>query len=182
MRAIAVVLVTAMTAISGAASAAADQDPSVIADAPPVASGSEDVATRSEPSQQLRLARGLGQAGDMRGVLPSLYRGRWYVAKAESFRRCIVRKETHGNYRAVGAGGRYRGAYQLNRRLAIGTTHRMLREVRKEMGPEGVALVRELRRTPTQQWNRYWQDRAFWTAWDRGDGRSHWRGVGCGKA
>jgi hypothetical protein len=25
-----------------------------------------------------------------------------------------------------------------------------------------------------QQWNRYWQDRAFWTIWRDGRGKSHW--------
>jgi hypothetical protein len=30
--------------------------------------------------------------------------------------------------------------------------------------------------TPVVKWNRYWQDRAFWTIWRKGKGKSHWRG------
>ena len=179
MRAIAAVLVAALAVVGAAPTALADERPAADGSIEP--RGQAAVAPQVEGAKDLRLARGLGRAGDMRGVLPSLYRGRWFVKKAEDTRRCIVRRETHGNYRSVGAGGRFRGAYQLNRSLAIGATHRMEREVRKEMGPAGVELVRQLRKTPTQQWNRYWQDRAFWTIWAKGDGASHWRGAGCGK-
>jgi hypothetical protein len=63
----------------------------------------------------------------------------------------------------------------MSRPLAIGATWMMQKEVRREMGKEGLAIVRSLRDMPTQQWNRYWQDRAFWTIWRNGKGRSHWR-------
>ena len=40
------------------------------------------------------------------------------------------------------------------------------------------ALVRALRKTTPNNWNRYWQDRAFWTIWRNGEGAGHWRGGG----
>ena len=42
------------------------------------------------------------------------------------------------------------------------------------MGAEGLKSVRALRSTKTQLWNRYWQDRAFWTIWRKGEGSRHW--------
>jgi hypothetical protein len=149
--------------------------------------GTENVVANdtaaSSPAAAMRAlesvyARGDGLAKDRKGIMKSLYRGKWFVKKADDNRRCIMRRESHGNYKAVSAQGLYRGAYQMGRGLAVGATHMMQREVRKEMGAEGVAILKKLRKTPTQQWNRYWQDRAFWTIWDRGDGRGHWRSVG----
>ena len=120
-------------------------------------------------------ALGSPESQDMKGFETSLYRGKWYMPKKESIRRCIMDREANHNYRAVSAGGIYRGAYQMNRGLARGVSFMMQKEVKKEMGPEAVAVVKQLRKIPTQQWNRYWQDRAFWTIWRNGKGKHHWR-------
>jgi hypothetical protein len=120
-------------------------------------------------------ALGSPESQDMKGFETSLYRGKWYMPKKESIRRCIMDREANHNYRAVSAGGIYRGAYQMNRGLARGVSFMMQKEVKKEMGPEAVAVVKQLRKIPTQQWNRYWQDRAFWTIWRKGKGKHHWR-------
>lgn len=173
VRAMVVVLVAAMTLGLSPQVALADD-----------ASAADPATATSAPAavnQALALAQGKGKAADSRGVLPSLYRGKWFVKKAEWKRKCIIRRETHANYRSVSAGGTYRGAYQMRRALALGALHAMEPEVRKEMGAEGVSILRKLRKTPTQQWNRYWQDRAFWTVWHKGSGRGHWNGAGCGK-
>lgn len=127
---------------------------------------------------ELALAQGKFKAGDRRGAMVSLYQGKWYMPKREKVRRCIAKRESGANYRAVSAGGRYRGAYQMSRRLAVGASWMMQREVRRELGAEAEKLVIALRKKPTQQWNRYWQDRAFWTIWHKGKGKSHWRGGG----
>ena len=127
-------------------------------------------------SNEAGFAHGRSAARDMRGVMPSLYRGKWYSPRYEKSRRCIVRRESDANYRAVSAGGLYRGAYQMNRRLAVSATYAMQREVRREIGPAAAAKVAKLRSIPTQTWNRYWQDRAFWTIMRKGKGASHWRG------
>lgn len=121
-------------------------------------------------------ALGSAQAQDMKGYERSLYQGKWYMPKREDIRRCIMDREANHNYRAVSAGGLYRGAYQMSRPLAIGATHMMMKEVRREMGDPGVQMLKQLRKIPTQQWNRYWQDRAFWTIWRNGNGKHHWRG------
>ena len=127
-------------------------------------------------SDDLSHALGSKQSQDMKGYEPSLYQGKWFMPKKEERRRCIMDRESNNLYRAVSAGGVYRGAYQMNRGLAIGATHMMMKEVRKEMGKPGVQALKRLREIPTQQWNRYWQDRAFWTIWRKGKGAFHWRG------
>lgn len=115
-------------------------------------------------------------ANEFLGVRESLYRGKWFIPRHDDRRRCIVKRESNANYRAVSAGGLYRGAYQMSRALAVGATWEMQKEVRKEMGDEGLAMVRALRDVPPDKWNRYWQDRAFWTIWAGGKGKGHWRG------
>ena len=125
---------------------------------------------------ELSHALGSEQSQDMKGFRPSLYQGKWFMPNREDIRRCIMNREADHDYRAVSAGGLYRGAYQMSRALAIGATHMMMAEVRREMGEPGVEMVKRLRDLPTQQWNRYWQDRAFWTIWRDGRGKHHWRG------
>lgn len=188
MRGVAIAVVTALSVVAISPVAAADDaapaDASAANQAPVVAAEVAVTPLSAAAAQRAREAqyvKGAGKAADMRGVLPSLYRGKWYVKKAEWKRKCIVRRETHGNYRSVGGGGRFRGAYQMNRGLARGVTYQMEREVRKEFGPDAAAAVRKLRKTPVNQWNRYWQDRAFWTIWHKGSGKGHWVGAGCGK-
>ncbi len=178
MRARLVVLATASTLALGlliAPGAAADEG-APAATAASTAPSTAPAGKLGARSVELLFAQGKGKARDMRGVMPSLYRGKWFVKRAEKKRRCIVRRESHGRYTAVSRGGLYRGAYQMNRGLAVGATYRMQREVRREMGPEAAARVAKLRRIPTQWWNRYWQDRAFWTIYRKGKGASHWRG------
>jgi hypothetical protein len=50
----------------------------------------------------------------------------------------------------------------------------MQAEVRREFGDSAADVVKSLRERPMQQWNRYWQDRAFWTIWRDGRGKYHW--------
>lgn len=133
-----------------------------------------------DPAERIarELAHALGSEAslDIRGLAPSLYRGKWFRPGKEDVRKCIADRESNGNYKAVSAGGIYRGAYQFSRRLAIGATWMMQAEVRKEFGDAAVDIVKSLRDRPMQQWNRYWQDRAFWTIWREGRGKHHWRG------
>jgi hypothetical protein len=144
-------------------------DPKPAADTAPLATTVDD--------REAALARGDRQAADLVGFLPSLYQGRWFMPGVEDTRRCIMLRESHANYRA--SNGTYHGAYQMSSALAVGATWMMQKEVRKEMGAEGVAIVEALRRTTPNNWNRYWQDRAFWTIWRSGSGAAHWGGQGC---
>lgn len=120
-------------------------------------------------------AQGFGAARDTKGLMLSLYRGKWFVKKADDRRRCILKRESRADYKAVSVGGKYRGGYQMSRPLMRGAAWMMMKEVRKEMGPEGVAIVKDLFTKKSHLWNRYWQDRAFWTIWAKGEGRRHWR-------
>ena len=135
----------------------------------------DDVAAPADgDDREASLMRGSRQAADLLGYLPSLYQGKWYDPQVESVRRCIMDRESNFNYRATS--GTYHGAYQMSAALGRGATWMMQREVRKEMGEEGVAILRALRQLTPNKWNRYWQDRAFFTIWRDGAGAGHWRG------
>jgi len=117
---------------------------------------------------------------DMRGVQPSLYRGKFYRPAVESRRLCIVERESEGHYDVVNPTGSYRGAYQVSSTLARGATWMMLKEHKALMGSANATRVlSQLRQTPINKWPRYWQDALFSTVanWDRtGSGIRHWAG------
>lgn len=151
----------------------------------PVGDAGNDPAADESAVRQVRIAMetahafGSPEASDRIGFEPSLYQGKWFMPNREDLRKCISKIESHHRYKA-GSGGYYRGAYQFSKSLTRGVTWMMQPEVRKEMGDSGVDLVKELRKTPMNKWNRYWQDRAFWTIWNEGRGKNHW-GVGRGR-
>jgi hypothetical protein len=118
--------------------------------------GAVSAATRVLPAGE----RNPKVSRSLRGVLPSAYVGRHYSPRHESTRRCIVRRESGGNYRISSPGGRYRGAYQFNPGLA--------RTAAKRMGRS------DLVGRPINTWSRFEQDKAFWVIWDHGRGRGHW--------
>ena len=168
--------------------AAAEADPaspSVIV--PATADSATDTTAASEQvrssaqalaaERERNYARGLGLANDRYGIRPSLYRGAKFSPLAEKHRICIAKRESHGNYKARSSQGIYQGAYQMNRGLARGATWMMQPSVKKLMGAEGVKILDKLRKTPVMKWNRYWQDRAFFTIWRDGRGKSHWSGL-----
>lgn len=103
------------------------------------------------------------------GYAPSLYRGKWYSAKWEDERKCIMDRESNFNYRAANKTSSARGAYQfLDSQWRDGLVWMMLDEGgnKKE--------IKALRNKPINKWSRYYQDRAFFTAWRHGEGRHHW--------
>lgn len=126
---------------------------------------------RSSPEYRAALSK---DASDMRGIEPSLYRGEWHNPRYERFRLCVLRQESHGNYHAANPSSSARGAYQfLDRSWRQGLVWMMLAESRKT--GDGLAPhMRKLRDKPINQWSRYWQDRAFWTAFRHGEGAKHW--------
>ena len=180
MAAVAIALAALLTATGLTATAVQAAVPgSVHADDPviPVGDtepGPEDVATSSTEDREAALARGSRAAVDLVGFMPSLYQGKWFMASAEGIRRCIILRESHANYQATN--GTYHGAYQMSRELGVGATWMMQKEVRREMGEEGVRILEALRELTPNKWNRYWQDRAFWTIWRNGAGSKHWAG------
>lgn len=106
-----------------------------------------------------RLAR---QSRDMVGIERSLYRGRYYVKRHESVRRCIVRRESNGYYRVENRSSSAAGAYQF----LLSTSNYVARKMDR----------RDLVGVPASRWNRLEQDKAFWTLWNHGRGRGHWAG------
>lgn len=188
--ALSVGLATAILATSGAVAAPNDgitfdnaaEQASTSLGAPmaplPAAAPAPAAVTSSEPATpELAMARGNQASRDLLGWSPSLYQGKWFDAKVEPIRKCIMDRESNFSYTAVGA-GTYFGAYQMNRGLAVGALGVMEPEVRKEMGAEGVAILKALRAVAPSKWNRYWQDRAFYTIWHGGDGKRNWQGGG----
>lgn len=145
----------------------------------PVGDEGNDPAADSAVSRQVRIAAetahafGSPKSNDRIGYELSLYQGKWHMPKREGLRKCISKIESGHHYKA-GKGGYYRGAYQFSKALSRGVTWMMQPEVKKEMGKAGVSLVKQLRKKPMNQWNRYWQDRAFWTIWAKGKGKGHW--------
>lgn len=113
-------------------------------------------------------------AKDMNGYQPSLYKGPWYSASYEPVRRCIMKRESGFSYRAANPRSSARGAYQfLDNAWRISLTHLMIKESRQTK--DGLIKdIKELRGKPIHHWNRYWQDRAFFTAWRHGAGKKHW--------
>lgn len=113
-----------------------------------------------------------GAAQDMQGFEPSLYTGKWFDPKWENTRRCIMKRESHHNYRAANPRSTARGAYQfLDSQWRDSLVWMLLPEHRK-LGL--TSEVKALRDKPIHKWNRYWQDAAFYTAWRHSEGKHHW--------
>ena len=109
-------------------------------------------------------------AHDMRGFEPSLYQGKWYNKKWERNRKCIMKRESRYHYRAANKRSSARGAYQfLDSQWRVSLTHMLMPE-HKDRKKE----VKALRKKPIHKWNRYWQDAAFYVAWQNGKGAKHW--------
>ena len=190
----AVVITAAVaTAVLGApaAQSGTPEVPVVASVARPAASLDDRAAaaSRGARSRQVLTARQMAfraftmtskKTRDMRGVEPSLYRGKYFHPKAEERRLCIVRRESEGHYDVVNPGGNYFGAYQVSRALAEGVTYMMADEHRELLGKaRAKRLLADLRGRPMHRWPRYWQDAAFHTImnWERPlSGASHWAG------
>ena len=124
-------------------------------------------------SQEHRSARS-DDAYDMKGYKPSLYRGKWFNSKWEGSRKCIMRRESRFSYKAANRSSSARGAYQfLDSQWRDGLVWMMLKESKKTK--DGLsAELRTLFDKPIHRWSRYYQDRAFYTAWQNGKGAKHW--------
>lgn len=113
-------------------------------------------------------------ANDMRGYRASTYSGKYYDKRFEQYRLCVVQREGGGSYTTVYRG--FQGAYQFG--TAYNSPSRVAARLRAELvGSYGQAAERELNKlasTPLYQWNRFWQDAAFWTTFNRGAGWRQW--------
>lgn len=124
-------------------------------------------------SKEYRAAKS-NDADDMQGYEKSLYRGIWYDPKAEKARVCIMKRESNFRYKAANKTSSARGAYQfLDRSWRQGLVWMFIAESKKTH--DGLLKeAKKLRKKPIHTWSRYWQDRAFYTAWRFGKGRHHW--------
>jgi hypothetical protein len=113
-------------------------------------------------------------AKDWKGYEPSLYTGLHYDSKWAGVRKCIQHRESRHNYRARSSISTASGAYQfLDSKWRVSLTHMMIQESRATR--DGlIEDIKALRDKPIEKWNRYYQDRAFFTAWDNGRGADHW--------
>ena len=103
------------------------------------------------------------------GYHQSLYKGKWYHKKWERSRKCIMERESNHNYKAANRSSSARGAYQfLDSQWRNSLVWMMLDE------GGNVKEIKSLRKKSIQHWSRYYQDRAFFTAWRHGEGRHHW--------
>jgi len=113
-------------------------------------------------------------ANDMKGYRASTYTGKYYDKRFEQYRLCVVQREGGGSYTTVYRG--FSGAYQFG--TAYNSPSRVAARLRSEITDVyGKAAERELKRlesTPLHQWNRFWQDAAFWTTFNRGAGWRQW--------
>ncbi len=178
---------------SGVALLPAAQAPSQVAAVANKRVGARDSMTVAASKAAVRHQRAVMQAEmfartttskatlDMRGIEPSLYQGQFFDPASEEVRKCIVKRESEGQYDVRGGGGNnYFGAYQMSDALGDGATHMMLKEHKGILGvKQAKELMAELRDTPVNQWPRYWQDAAFSTVYNwegPGSGASHWAG------
>jgi hypothetical protein len=83
-------------------------------------------------------------------------------------------RESHYNYRAKNRSSSAMGAYQLLDSKWRGSLVAMMRAESRKTQDGLLNEIAKLKRTPIQHWSRYWQDRAFWTAYQKGDGWRHW--------
>jgi hypothetical protein len=92
-------------------------------------------------------------------IKPSLYTGPGYYPRWELIRRCIVWRESNGDYTVRNKEGAA-GAYQM--------TPYWQKRMAKAIG--NIKLAHK----QIQTWPKYWQDKAFWTLWKNGKGMWNW--------
>lgn len=96
------------------------------------------------------------------GIADSVYSGSYYNAAYDSTRRCIVQRESGGDYGISSSNGMWHGAYQF----ALDTSN----VAAQQMGrPDLVGVT-------ANNWSRHDQDQAFWVMWNNGAGAAHWGG------
>lgn len=120
-------------------------------------------------------------ADDMKGFEPSLYQGKWFDPGLKKTRKCIMFRESRFDYTVRNKNSSAAGAYQfLDKQWRDSLVWMMLKESNETN--DGLRDdVKRLRDVNISKWNRYWQDRAFYTAWRFGEGKAHWyhSGIRC---
>ena len=106
------------------------------------------------------------------GYKVSAYQGKWYSAKWEPVRKCIMQRESRHNYRAKNRSSSASGAYQfLDSQWRDGLVWNLRKDAKNREEKQELELLRKI---PISKWPRYHQDWAFWSVWRNGAGRHHW--------
>ena len=124
-----------------------------------VSAGSSVKIVKTTPT--IKMIRPLGP---IKGIKPSAWTGKYYYPKWELVRRCIVKRESEGQYNVVSHISSSAGAYQFIRFWKP--------ILAKKLGKPHLAYV------PINHWSRVDQDHAFWIVWNNGKGRSNWGPAG----
>ena len=129
------------------------------------------------PTTEYRIATSK-DAHDRSGYETSLYRGKYYYSDQETFRKCVMYRESRYGYTSTNSSSSASGAYQfLDRQWRDGLVYMMIRES-KRYGHGLEVELKSLFDMPINKWNRYFQDRAFFTALNyenKWSGKHHWR-------
>ena len=149
-----------LTRLVGTAAAAATAGTLLLAAPASAATAAPTAAPTAVGAATATGERNTKVSRSMTGIRSSAYIGKYFSKRYEATRKCIVRKESGGNYRIQSRSGTYKGAYQFNSALARSTARKMGRS--------------DLARKPMNQWSRFDQDKAFWLVWNHGKGRGHW--------
>jgi muramidase (phage lysozyme) len=126
----------------------------------------------------------------MHGYKKSVYRGKFYRANQEHYRKCVMQRESNHTYGARNhpSVSSAAGAYQfLDKSWRPGLAHMIFPELKKDYGKQlAVAIRKELIKTPIEKWSREMQDRGFFTVLNYNgnwSGKKHWNmtvpGTGC---
>jgi len=99
-------------------------------------------------------------ARDLVGYRTSAYQGKHFVAGMEQYRLCIVQREAGGQYRV---GGYYQGAYQFAPSWNSTIRAYLRPEMAAKYGQAGANAVDALAGQNIGEWNRFWQDAAFYS-------------------
>ena len=103
-------------------------------------------------------------------ITPTTYTGKHSEPEWEDWRKCVVWRESRDNPKAANRRSSARGLYQfLDSQWRRSLTYMLMPEHRDQRHE-----VKALRSKPIHKWSRYWQDAAFWTVLDDGDGAKHW--------
>jgi hypothetical protein len=113
-------------------------------------------------------------ANDMRGYRASTYTGKYYDQRFEQYRLCVVQRESGGYYDESSPS--FVGAYQFGGpyNSPSSVASRLRAEFGDRYGQDALREIDKLASSPIYTWNRFWQDAAFWTTFNRGAGWRQW--------
>lgn len=112
------------------------------------------------------------------GIQESAYKGKYFTASMEPYRKCVAYHEGRHQYWTTGGNGFYESTYQMTDALVVGAAWMITPELKKTYGRDTALKIRDtLMDTRGREWSRYYMDMAFWTVlnWEgQGSGLHHW--------